>query len=122
LGDVSKDTIGGVDKKGHIYGLEPEAGKYKPSSSRSTDDISPSEYKHMRIAITGGFTFAPGAVPKIHGVFITRSFTSTSISTSSFELGSTFVFTLSCYFENLIITFSFQYNIILLFSNNFNIF
>jgi len=63
--------------------------------------------------------FAPRAVPEIHEVFFTRSFTSTSISTSSFELGSTVESTFSFYFENLIITFSFKYNVIILFSNNF---
>jgi len=38
------------------------------------------------------------------------------------EWVSTFVSTLSCYFEYLIITFSFKDNVIILFSNNFNIF
>jgi len=46
------DVVGGVDKKGRIYGLGTEAGKYKPSSSRSSDGILPSEYKHMTIAIS----------------------------------------------------------------------
>jgi len=46
------DVVGGVDKKGHIYGFGPEAGKYKPSSSRSFDGISPSEYEHMRTVIS----------------------------------------------------------------------
>src|SRR4051812_41909713 len=27
------DVVGGVDKKGRIYGLGPEAAKYKPSKS-----------------------------------------------------------------------------------------
>ena len=31
------DVVGGVDKKGRIYGLGSEAGKYKPSSCRSSD-------------------------------------------------------------------------------------
>jgi len=34
------------------YGLEAEAGKYKPSSSRSFDGISPSEYENMGTAIS----------------------------------------------------------------------
>ena len=42
----------GVDKKGRIYGLEAEVGKYKPSSSRSFDGVSPSEHEHMRTAIS----------------------------------------------------------------------
>jgi len=46
------DVVGGVDKKGHIYGLGAEAGKYKPSSSISSDDISPFEYERMRAAIS----------------------------------------------------------------------
>ena len=46
------DVVGGVDKKGRIYGLRAEAGKYKSSSSRSSDGISPSEYEHMRSAIS----------------------------------------------------------------------
>jgi len=46
------DIVGGVDKKGRIYGLGATAGKYKPSSSRSFDGISPSEYEHMRTAIS----------------------------------------------------------------------
>jgi hypothetical protein len=45
------NVVGGVDKKGHIYGLGLEAGKYKPSSSRSFDIISPSEYEYMGTVI-----------------------------------------------------------------------
>ncbi|RHN45046.1 hypothetical protein MtrunA17_Chr7g0226001 [Medicago truncatula] len=43
--------------------------------------------------VIGGFAIAPRVVPEIHGVFYTRSFASTSLSTSSFELGLTFVST-----------------------------
>jgi len=46
------DVVGGVDKKGRIYGLGAEAGKYKPSTSRSSDGISPSEYEQMKTAIS----------------------------------------------------------------------
>ena len=42
------DVVGGVDKKGHIYGLGPEVGKYKPSSYRSSYNISLAKYEHMR--------------------------------------------------------------------------
>jgi len=42
------DVVGGVDKKVRIYGLGAEAGKYRPSSPRSSDGISPYEYEHMR--------------------------------------------------------------------------
>ncbi|KEH34277.1 hypothetical protein MTR_3g463980 [Medicago truncatula] len=46
------DVVGVVNKKGRIYGLGVKAGKYEPSSSRSSDVISPSEYEHMRTAIS----------------------------------------------------------------------
>ncbi|AES64549.1 hypothetical protein MTR_2g026970 [Medicago truncatula] len=46
------DVVEGVDKKGHIYGLGPEAGKYKPSTSIPFDNISPSEYEHMMTVIS----------------------------------------------------------------------
>ncbi|AES69923.2 lysine decarboxylase family protein [Medicago truncatula] len=43
--------------------------------------------------VIGGFAIAPRVVPEIHGVFYTRPFASTSLSTSSFELGLTSVST-----------------------------
>ena len=42
------DVVGGVNKKGRIYGLGPEAGKYKPSRSSRSDGISQSEFEQMR--------------------------------------------------------------------------
>ncbi|TKY65014.1 hypothetical protein E2542_SST07867 [Spatholobus suberectus] len=41
-----------MDKKGHIYGLGPEAGKYKSISITSLDGVSPSEYEEMRNTIS----------------------------------------------------------------------
>ncbi|KAK2451908.1 hypothetical protein QL285_010918 [Trifolium repens] len=60
LGSISKDTqskrgsikVGGVDKKGRVFGLGPEAGKYKPFVSSTSDGISLSEYEHMRAVIS----------------------------------------------------------------------
>ncbi|XP_058767311.1 uncharacterized protein LOC131640986 [Vicia villosa] len=46
------DVVGGVDKKGRIYGLGPEAAKYKPSKSFTSDCISSSEYEQMRTVIS----------------------------------------------------------------------
>lgn len=47
------DVVGGVDKKGRIFGLGPEAGKYKPSASTTSyDGVSPSEYQQMRTLVT----------------------------------------------------------------------
>ncbi|XP_058781747.1 uncharacterized protein LOC131655966, partial [Vicia villosa] len=46
------DVVGGVDKKGRIYGLGPEAAKYKPSRSSTFDSISSSEYEQMRTVIS----------------------------------------------------------------------
>ncbi|KAL2322105.1 hypothetical protein Fmac_026484 [Flemingia macrophylla] len=42
------DVVGGVNKKRRIFGLGSETGKYKPSSSRSSDGISNFEYDQMR--------------------------------------------------------------------------
>ncbi|KAL2326932.1 hypothetical protein Fmac_020359 [Flemingia macrophylla] len=42
------DVVGGVNKKRRIFGLGSEVGKYRPSSSRSSDGISNSEYEQMR--------------------------------------------------------------------------
>ncbi|KAL2333580.1 hypothetical protein Fmac_014793 [Flemingia macrophylla] len=42
------DVVRGVNKKGRIFGLGSEAGKYKASSSGSYDGISNSEYEHMK--------------------------------------------------------------------------
>jgi hypothetical protein len=42
------DVVGGVNKKGRIYGLGPEAGKYKPSRSSRSDGILQSEFEQMR--------------------------------------------------------------------------
>jgi hypothetical protein len=46
------DVVGGVDKKGRVYVLGPEAEKYKPSRSSTYHGISPSEYQHMRTIIS----------------------------------------------------------------------
>jgi hypothetical protein len=46
------DVVGGVDEKGRIYGLGPEAEKNKPSRSSTYDGISSSEYQHMRTIIS----------------------------------------------------------------------
>ncbi|XP_045791816.1 uncharacterized protein LOC123886553 [Trifolium pratense] len=46
------DVVGGVDKKGRIYGLGPEAERYKRSRSSTYDGISSSEYQHMRTIIS----------------------------------------------------------------------
>ncbi|KAL2326330.1 hypothetical protein Fmac_025388 [Flemingia macrophylla] len=46
--NIFYDVVGGVNKKGRIFGLGSEAGKYKPSSSRSSNGISNSEYEQMR--------------------------------------------------------------------------
>jgi hypothetical protein len=46
------DVVGGEDKKGRVYGLGTEAGKYKPSRSSTYGGISPSEYQHMRTIIS----------------------------------------------------------------------
>ena len=45
------DVVGGVGKKGRIYGLG-DRGRKISSSSRSSDGISPYEYEHMRTAIS----------------------------------------------------------------------
>ena len=46
------DVVGGVTKKGRIYGLGPEGMKYKPSTcGTSSDGISQSEYEQMRTLI-----------------------------------------------------------------------
>ncbi|WJX29777.1 hypothetical protein P8452_18382 [Trifolium repens] len=50
--DIFLDVVGGVDKKGRVYGLGTEAGKYKPSRSSTYGGISPSEYQHMRTIIS----------------------------------------------------------------------
>ncbi|KAL2342606.1 hypothetical protein Fmac_003891 [Flemingia macrophylla] len=42
------DVVGGLNKKGRIFGLGSEAGKYKASSSGSYDGISNSEYEQMK--------------------------------------------------------------------------
>jgi hypothetical protein len=42
------DVVGGVNKKGRIYGLGPIAGKYKPSRSSRSDGILQSEFEQMR--------------------------------------------------------------------------
>jgi hypothetical protein len=42
------DVVGGVNKKGRIYGLGPEAGKYKPFRSSISDGILHSEFEQMR--------------------------------------------------------------------------
>ena len=46
------DVVGGVNKKGRIFGLGSEAGKIKPSSSRVSDGISNSEYEQMKIFVS----------------------------------------------------------------------
>ncbi|XP_058744612.1 uncharacterized protein LOC131634279 [Vicia villosa] len=46
------DVVGGVDKKGRIYGLGPEAAKYKSSGSSISDGISLTEYEHMKTVIS----------------------------------------------------------------------
>ncbi|KAL2347974.1 hypothetical protein Fmac_001974 [Flemingia macrophylla] len=46
--NIFYDVVGGVNKKGRIFGLDSEAGKYKPSSSRLFDGISNYEYEKMR--------------------------------------------------------------------------
>lgn len=45
------EFVGGVDKKGHIYGLGPEVANYKLSTSSRSDGISPSNYEQIRIVI-----------------------------------------------------------------------
>ncbi|CAK8531106.1 unnamed protein product [Lathyrus sativus] len=42
--NIFLDVVGGVDKKGRIYGLGPEAAKYKSFRSSTFDGISSSEY------------------------------------------------------------------------------
>ncbi|KAL2318603.1 hypothetical protein Fmac_032479 [Flemingia macrophylla] len=42
------DVVGGLNKKGRIFGLGSKAGKYKASSSGSYDGISNSEYEQMK--------------------------------------------------------------------------
>lgn len=37
-----------VNKKGRIYGLGAEAGKFKHSKATSSHGVSPSEYETMR--------------------------------------------------------------------------
>ena len=50
--NIFLDVVGGVDKKGRVFGLGPEAGKYKPFVSSTSDGISLSEYEHMRAVIS----------------------------------------------------------------------
>ncbi|CAK8534903.1 unnamed protein product [Lathyrus sativus] len=49
--NIFLDVVGGVDKKGRIYGLGPEAAKYKSYRSSTFDGISSSEYEQMRTVI-----------------------------------------------------------------------
>ncbi|KAK2441843.1 hypothetical protein QL285_013089 [Trifolium repens] len=50
--NIFLDVVGGVDKKGRVFGLGPEAGKYKPFVSSTSNGISQSEYEHMRAVIS----------------------------------------------------------------------
>ena len=49
---IFMDVVGGVNKKGRIYGLGSEAGKYKASTSRSFDGIFHSEYEQMKSLVS----------------------------------------------------------------------
>ncbi|KAJ1415111.1 hypothetical protein SESBI_18299, partial [Sesbania bispinosa] len=51
--NIFLDVVGGVNKKGRVYGLGPEAGKYKSSTSASSSySVSPSEYEQMKVLVS----------------------------------------------------------------------
>ncbi|XP_057451918.1 uncharacterized protein LOC130743707 [Lotus japonicus] len=45
--DIYLEVVGGANKKGRIYGLGAEAGKFKRSKATSSHGVSPSGYETM---------------------------------------------------------------------------
>ncbi|KAJ1412533.1 putative transposase, Ptta/En/Spm, plant [Sesbania bispinosa] len=47
------DVVGGVNKKGRVYGIGSEAGKYKSSTFASSSySVSAPEYEQMRVLVS----------------------------------------------------------------------